>query len=99
MNSFSFRGNTSCIRGFTVLELIVVVGIVAVIGGLGVTNYVDLKNRQVFDHTANKITADLRATAERARVQESDSQWGIHFQNEVGTPDFYEIWYGDDYDT
>ena len=98
MNPFSFRGKEQRAHGFTILELLLVVGIITVVGGLGVTNYLDFKNRQAFDHTASKITADLRITVERARNQEASSQWGIHFENPAdGTTDFYEIWYGDTY--
>lgn len=84
--------------GFTLVELIVTVSVVAILAVIGVANYVGLRNREVLESQIDEIVADMRWTAARSRAQEGGNQWGIRFTNPAGdNNDFYEIWSGTSY--
>ncbi len=80
--------------GFTLVELLVVVAIMAVIatvGFLGLANYRSGKN---LDFTINEIAAALRATQERAITQENGKAWGIRFTNSTSGVQSYTVFSG-----
>ena len=85
------------IEGFTLIELIIVISIVAIISGFGIVNYVGLRANSIFNQQTERLVADIRFTRERSRAQEDGKQWGVHLENPVDDESFYEIWKGDSY--
>jgi len=86
--------------GFTVIELLIVIGIMSILTVALGSNYFGTRSRIAFENQVYEITADLRLTMSRSKAQENDGQWGIRFSNPVGdSNDFYETWYGDSYAT
>ncbi len=90
--------NTKYSFGFTIVELLLIIAVITVLGGFGIANYSSFRNSKVLEEQVDVVVADIRETASRARSQESDNQWGIHFDNPAGNNnDYYQIWYGASY--
>ncbi len=85
-------------RGVTLVELLVALGIISILAGVGMANYFGSKNKKVLESGTLQIVAGLRETMERSKSQADDSQWGMHFENPLGSAnDFYQIWKGVSY--
>lgn len=80
--------------GFTLVELLIVIGITVIMAGIGGATYMGLRERERIDQMADRIVADMRSTMARAQAQEGGNQWGIHFDNVTSSSPFYAIWYG-----
>jgi len=84
--------------GFTLIELIIVIGVMAILLAVIGTNYSGVRSRTSFENQMEEISADLMWTMSRSASQENSAQWGVHFTNSSGAGgDFYEIFYGDSY--
>ncbi len=84
--------------GFTLPELLVVMGIMILLFGIGSSNYFGYRNKKFLESSTVQIVTDLREIMERSRSQQSGSQWGVRFTNPSGDAnDYYEIWSGDTY--
>ena len=83
--------------GFSLIELLVVIGIVTILAVGGTVSYLGLRDKKALDSIVSKIVFDLRATSGRSKAQEDDMGWGIRFTNSAD--DYYEIWRGADYAT
>ncbi len=81
--------------GFTIVELLIVLGITAILATIGVVGFSGFRHSQTLGFQVNEIISDLRWTASRALSQESGTAWGVYFVNPVGDDnDYYEIWSG-----
>jgi len=81
-------------KGFSLVELIVVVGIIAVLATIGVSDYLNTRNRKHLESTAEVLVRELNFTMTRSRAQEDGYQWWIHLDNPAGDNDFYTVCYG-----
>ncbi len=81
-----YRGETkkqcqSWCRGFTLLEVIIVVAIIAVIAVAGVGSYRNLGKGVELSTTANVIVADLRLMQAKSMMGDEGHRWGVRFEN------------------
>ena len=77
-------------RGFTILELLIVIAIIAVIAVAGAGSYRNFGKSVELSSTAQVIAADLRQVQAKAMVADGGVKWGARFVN--GTPDdYYEL--------
>lgn len=76
-------------RGFSLLELMLVVAILAVLGTAGFGMYHNFVKSVELSSTAQAIRSDLKATRSKAQAGTDNFRWGIHFVN--STDDYYEI--------
>ena len=84
--------------GFTLVELLVTMAIVAILAAVSFSNYAGFKNKQSIEAEVPKLTAVVREAMELSKSQADGDQWGVHFANPTGTSnDFYEIWKGSSY--
>ena len=75
--------------GFTLLELLIVIGILSVLSVAGVGYYRNtIQNIQV-DETAKNIISTLRDARSRAIAGQSSYNWGVNFVNSSTPNTFY----------
>ncbi|MBI2405010.1 prepilin-type N-terminal cleavage/methylation domain-containing protein [Candidatus Gottesmanbacteria bacterium] len=65
--------------GFTTPELIVVVGIIAVLAGLATVNLLGVARKPTLTATVDTLTSDLRQQQTKAMVGERLSSHGVYF--------------------
>lgn len=81
--------------GFTLVELIITFGIMAVVATIGMANYFGERGARRLQVSTEILVRELNFTMERSRAQEDGKQWWIHFDNSVGNGnDFYAVCYG-----
>lgn len=76
-------------RGFSLLELLIVVAILVIIGAIGSGFYINYGKNISLKSTAQTIVFDLKNAQSKSMIGEGGFKWGVHFVN--GTTDYYEI--------
>ena len=83
-----FKTNQS---GFTLVESLIVIGIIIILAGATVGNFLTKRNQVTLDSTTQDIVATLREAGSRATAQEGATGWGVHFENSTITAPFYAL--------
>lgn len=81
--------------GYTLIELLIVLGIGVILGTVGFINYTGYGSERRLEGVVDGIAATLRHTQSRSVAQEDGKQWGVHFENPSSGADFYQIFSGD----
>lgn len=84
-------------RGITMIELVVVMGIFAILAVSVRFFPIDLFYAKSLDDDATKIAFALRGAHDRAVAQEGASAWGVHFVNGPSGGDYYQVFEGDSF--
>jgi prepilin-type N-terminal cleavage/methylation domain-containing protein len=84
-------------KAFTLLELLIVIGITAVLSAVGVGFYVNQQKAKILDNTAQEIANYLRYAQQKSISQEQGQQWGVHFENPSSGSGFYALYTGTTY--
>ena len=84
-------------KGFTLMELLIVVGITTILAGVGISSYINQQRAKLLDTSVQEIVGYLRYAQQKSITQESGNQWGIHFENPVSGDDFYALYTGTTY--
>lgn len=84
-------------KGFSLLELMLIMGILAIVSGIALLNLPGLRSRNALNFATDELVAHLRDAQQRAMSQDQSSQWGVHLAGIAGDADWYEIFYGADY--
>jgi len=79
------------------LELLIVVGITAVLGGVSITYYANQRGSKTLDAAAQEITGYLRYAQRKSIAQQEGKQWGVHFENPASGRGFYSLYTGATY--
>lgn len=74
--------------GFTLLEILLVIGILVVIAAMSRDFYGSFVSGAQLDANAKTIVYDIRNTRDKAMNGQDDRRWGLHFVN--GASDYYE---------
>ena len=77
-------------RGFTLIEMLIVVGIVTALSVVGVPNYLNHRQQVAINSEADKILAFVRVAVSKAKSQEGGEVWAIEFVNN-GDNDYYQL--------
>ena len=77
---------------FTLIELLISIGILAILAGIGFINIVNYKQRQDLSFAGQEIIEVLRNAQNRSLSQEATStagtggRWGVYFENPQRPP-------------
>ena len=86
-------------KSFTLVEVLVVVGILAIISTAGFVELSLFKSRHSFDLDFEAITEAIQTAQGKALQQEGGTAWGIRFNNSTTTAGTYQIFQGSSYST
>jgi len=86
-------------RGFSLVELIISIAIVAILAGVGFISILNYKQQQALLSATQEIIAVFRNAQDRSISQESGGRWGVHFENPSSGNDFYDLFQGLSYTT
>jgi type II secretory pathway pseudopilin PulG len=78
-------------RGFTVFELLIVLGFIVILSIVIIPSLSERRSRIDLDNTAKKIVTLLREAQSRSMAQASSTSWGVHFENSATTTPFYAL--------
>ena len=83
------------IKAFTLLELLITLGITATLATIGVSFYLNQQKDKLLDTTVNEIVNFLHYAQQKAVNQEESQNWGVRFSNT--SSDFYALFSGEEY--
>jgi prepilin-type N-terminal cleavage/methylation domain-containing protein len=75
--------------GFTLVELLISLTIIAIVSVIGFTNLTGTREKMAVNLEVEKIATYLRSVRDRAIAGEDDSSWGVRFVNNVSGDDIY----------
>ncbi len=81
-------------NGFTLMELLVTMGIAVVLGSVAMSNYFSYQSTVSIDGAANELLGNLRDAQQRAISQDQQSAWGVYINAVSDDNDYYELFYG-----
>jgi prepilin-type N-terminal cleavage/methylation domain-containing protein len=84
-------------RGFTLIEVIIVLAIVVVVGLFIVFNLFGGDKQEDLNSTVSQIVASLRQAQSQAMAQSQNAVWGVHFMNATSTGSYYALFSGSSY--
>ena len=90
---YRIKANHLAKKGFTLLETLIVVGVMAVIAAAGLTLNSGLWRKNALDTTNQEITSLLNLARQKSIAQEGGYQWGVHFENPANDRGFYALYY------
>ena len=79
-------------KGFTLMELVLVIAILGIIAGLGIGNYANFLRQSSLDSAANEIVAKLREAQTNSQASSDNYAWGVEF--DTTNKDRYVIFKG-----
>ena len=78
-----------CARGFSLLEVLIVVAILSIIGTAGIGYYRNAAKNIEITSVVHTINSDLRAARSKAMAGQDGRRWGVHVVNNAS--DYYEV--------
>ena len=84
-------------RGFTLIELMVVIAILAIVGLVVFLNLPSQRNASNLAGITEQMVALLREAQSGAATQKQNVAWGVYFSNATNTAPFYAIYSGASY--
>jgi len=87
------------IKGFSLLEFLIVIGIIAVLALGGTVTYRGVFLERQLDGATQKTVAVLKNAQSRAISGENNSNWGVHFGGDpmIHLAYYYQLFYGPSY--
>ncbi|MBI4087550.1 MAG: prepilin-type N-terminal cleavage/methylation domain-containing protein [Candidatus Liptonbacteria bacterium] len=79
------------VRGFSLIETLIVVGVIGIISIVVFSNLFTRSNRAALDSTVLQMVATLREAQSRSAAGENSAAWGVRFDNTTGTAPFYAL--------
>lgn len=79
--------------GFTLIEILVVVSVIAILSTIGLATLFGRRNRAGLESATSQIAATLREAQNRSVARENLASWGVHLDNGTSTAPFYALFY------
>lgn len=79
--------------GFTLIELIITLGIFILLGGIVFINIAGRRSETDLFDTQEQIAAVLREAQSNSMAQKNGVAWGVHFDNSTTTAPFYILFF------
>ncbi len=98
-STFYFLDSKFYSRGFTVIELMLVIGIIAILSVVSFVGLSGRKSKTELDGVSKQMVSLLREAQSRSVSQSSSTIWGVRFENSTATTPFYALFSGDSYST
>jgi prepilin-type N-terminal cleavage/methylation domain-containing protein len=76
-------------RGFSLLELLIVIAVIAILAGAGAGFYMNYGKSIEIKSISETMLFDLKSAQSKSMIGEGGLKWGVHFVN--GVKDYYEI--------
>ncbi|MBI2013595.1 MAG: prepilin-type N-terminal cleavage/methylation domain-containing protein [Candidatus Colwellbacteria bacterium] len=76
-------------RGFTMIEILLVIGITGLLTGILALNLFGSQEKVVLDGAVSKIVQDIRTTMSRSEAQEDGCEWSMQFVADTAAPAYY----------
>lgn len=73
--------HSSSRRGFTIIELLIVIAVIGIIGVVSVLGLGRYRSGESVESAATEIVAAIRSVQQRSVTQENGQGWGIRFIN------------------
>lgn len=80
-------------KGFTLVELLVSLGIIAIIATISVIGLSGYRSGDVLASATKQVGALLREAQSNAMAQSQGAAWGVHLDNTTTTAAFYSLFY------
>jgi prepilin-type N-terminal cleavage/methylation domain-containing protein len=84
----------TCKKGFSLIEILIVVGIVVLIASFGALNLFRYQHLSTLKRSSEAIVIFLRDAQSRSINQYNGQRWGVRFVNPVSGSGFYEMFSG-----
>lgn len=84
-------GHTKKKHGFTLIEMLVVIAIIAIVGVVTLSRFSGGKNSTDLSTTGEQIASVLRQAESQSESGVNGVTWGVHFSNATNTAPFYAI--------
>lgn len=68
------------IRGFSLVEVLLVIAVISVLAGISGTGYFYFKKNNAFNLTVERVANSLRNARLKSQATEGDSAWGVEVQ-------------------
>lgn len=98
MNCRNFRAGKDKRRAFTIVELLLGIGIIVILTAVTLTTILSRKSRTELDNTVRQIASLLREAQTRSINQASSTSWGVRLENATSNP-FYSLFMTSTYST
>lgn len=85
-------------RGYTLVEILVVLGITAIVGTAAVANLpVLFRSTKALDAVTDELVGRLVLAQQKAASQAQGAKWGVHLDATAAGGHFYKVFYGNSY--
>lgn len=78
-------------RGFSLLELIIVIAIIALLGSIGSGYYRGFIKNVELQSVSKTLAGDLKHMRSKSMIGEDGVKWGAHIVNTSGGSQYYEL--------